>query len=111
MLHDALITSVVDGDTYDAIVDLDFDIKISIRIRLFGVNCPETKKKNKSGIDAKKFATELLQDKPVTIDYRRHDSFGRVLSCVWLDGSSVSDILVANGHAIIYVPHYLNKYV
>ena len=109
MLHDALITNVVDGDTYDAIVDLDFDIKISIRIRLFGVNCPEMKHKDKAGSDAKKFVTDLILGKPVTIDYKRHDSFGRVLSCVWIDGSSVGDILVANGHAIIYVPHYLNR--
>jgi len=108
MFHNALITNVVDGDTYDAVVDLDFDIKITIRIRLFGVNCPEMSHKSKAGIEAKKFATDLLLGKAVTIDYKRHDSFGRVLSCVWIDERSVGDILVANGMAVIYVPHYLN---
>ena len=108
MFHNALITNVVDGDTYDAVVDLDFDIKITIRIRLFGINCPEMSYKSKAGLEAKKFATDLLLGKGVTIDYKRHDSFGRVLSCMWIDGSSVGDILVANGVAVIYVPHYLN---
>jgi len=108
MFHNALITNVVDGDTYDAVVDLDFDIKITIRIRLFGINCPEMSHKSKAGFEAKKFATDLLLGKAVKIDYKRHDSFGRVLSCVWIDGSSVGDILVANEMAVIYVPHYLN---
>lgn len=37
----AVITNVVDGDTYDAEVDLGFNLKNTVRIRLRDVDTPE----------------------------------------------------------------------
>ena len=38
---------VIDGDTIDAEIDLGFDISHKIRIRLHGINTPETRTRNK----------------------------------------------------------------
>ena len=37
----ARITAVVDGDTFDADVDLGFRIRVAMRFRLYGIDTPE----------------------------------------------------------------------
>ena len=37
------VTKVVDGDTIDVIIDLGFDIMYKSRVRLFGIDTPESK--------------------------------------------------------------------
>ncbi len=39
--YKARIIKVVDGDTVDAEVLLGFDVKITLRLRLLGINTPE----------------------------------------------------------------------
>jgi micrococcal nuclease len=102
MLHKGKIAKIVDGDTYDAIVDLDFELTIKIRIRLYGVNCPETDHKNKDGLIAKEFAQKMLIDKDVIVNYLKHDSFGRCLCSVWVEGKDFAGLLLAEGYAIPY---------
>ena len=41
------ITRVVDGDTVDAEIDLGFDIIFKSRIRLYGIDTPESRTSNK----------------------------------------------------------------
>ena len=36
-------TRVIDGDTVDGILDLGFGISLKERIRLYGINAPETR--------------------------------------------------------------------
>lgn len=103
MLHNAKIIKVIDGDTYDAIVDLDFELTIKIRIRLYGINCPETDFKNKDGLASKVFAKKTLLDKKVIINYLKRDSFGRCLCSIWIDEKDFSGILLTEGYAIPYV--------
>jgi micrococcal nuclease len=102
MIHDAKIINVVDGDTFDAIVDLDFALTLKIRIRLFGVDCPEMSKKNPAGIAAKEFSQMMLLDQKIVLNYIKHDSFGRCLCQLYLIGKNYADILLEAGHAAIY---------
>ena len=37
------VTKVVDGDTIDVIIDLGFDIMYKSRVRLFGIDTPESR--------------------------------------------------------------------
>ncbi len=37
----AVITNVVDGDTFDANVNLGYGITVNLRFRIFGINAPE----------------------------------------------------------------------
>ena len=41
------ITRVVDGDTVDVDIDLGFDIIFKSRIRLYGIDTPESRTSNK----------------------------------------------------------------
>ena len=41
--YNAKVTHVVDGDTMDLAIDLGFDIVYNSRIRLYGINTPESR--------------------------------------------------------------------
>ena len=45
--YNATLVRVVDGDTVDAMIDLGFDIQVKKRIRLAGINAPESRTRNK----------------------------------------------------------------
>ena len=58
------IDKVVDGDTVDVTVDLGFKIHHKIRVRLYGINAPESRTRDleekERGLAAKKRLKELL---------------------------------------------------
>ena len=60
------VNSVVDGDTIDCEIDLGFDISINQRVRLAGIDTPESKTKDlnekKYGLEAKDFLSEAYFD-------------------------------------------------
>lgn len=67
--YKAKITNVVDGDTYDAIVDLGFYINFAIRIRLEGINTPETwrpinEAENTHGLEATALVQKAVDTNP-----------------------------------------------
>lgn len=55
---------VIDGDTVDALIDLGFDVWIKKRIRLYGIDAPETRTRDawekEQGLATKKRLEELL---------------------------------------------------
>ena len=40
------VTNVVDGDTIDVVIDLGFDISFTSRVRLAGIDTPESRTKD-----------------------------------------------------------------
>ena len=56
------ITRVVDGDTVDADIDLGFSIKFKSRIRLYGVDTPESRTRNLDEKARGKLASKFLED-------------------------------------------------
>ena len=60
------LLKVIDGDTIDANIDLGFDIYVKKRIRLFGINTPECRTRDKEekarGLLAKARLTEILEE-------------------------------------------------
>lgn len=62
--YNAKLIRVIDGDTVDAMIDLGFDVWVKKRIRLHGINAPETRTKNldekREGFVAKARLQELL---------------------------------------------------
>ena len=68
----AKVIRVVDGDTYDVMVDLGFNIKMKIRIRLNGIDTPEIYRPScdaelEHGREAKLFVEQLILNEVVTI--------------------------------------------
>ena len=84
--YKAIITNVVDGDTFDMDIDLGFHIHIHERVRLLGIDTPEKFGKEKElGLIMKSFATKYFLGKEVVIKSEKvdeaanTDSFGRWL--------------------------------
>ena len=108
--YQAEITRVVDGDTVDAFIDLGFDMHSKQRVRLFGINTPECrtrdKEEKKKGLAAKAFVCEALkQNKNKCVIKTRLDKkgkFGRVLGVVYVADYNLNSLLVEKGHAVRY---------
>ena len=90
--YKAIITNVVDGDTYDVDIDLGFHIHIHERIRILDLNTPECRGVEKElGRICKEYAEEkflnhkILLKSEKEIQEPKTDSFGRWLCRIFLD--------------------------
>lgn len=107
------ITNVVDGDTIDVEIDLGFDVSFSQRVRLAGIDTPESRTSDKFektlGIEAKEYLKKKLKDaKDVVIKTEKPDSsekYGRILGWLYVDGDTVSvnDHMIEDGYAWGYL--------
>lgn len=84
--YKAVITNIVDGDTFDMDIDLGFHIHIHERVRLLDVDTPEkTGEEKQLGLIVKDYAENNFLDKNVIIKSEKvdvaanTDSFGRWL--------------------------------
>ena len=106
------VNKIVDGDTIDVDIDLGFDISFSSRVRLAGIDTPESRttdaKEKALGLEVKeKIKKELAAAKDVVIKTEKPDSsekYGRILGWVFLDGNTVSlnQQLIDQGYAWTY---------
>jgi micrococcal nuclease len=107
------VTNVVDGDTIDVIIDLGFDILFASRVRLAGIDTPESRTTDKAekvlGLEAKEYLKKHLKDaKSVVIKTEKMDSsekYGRILGWVYINGDTVSlnDKMINDGYAWGYL--------
>jgi micrococcal nuclease len=107
------VEGVVDGDTIDVLIDLGFDILFASRVRLAGIDTPESRTKDLAekalGLEAKEYLKKALKDaKAVVIKTEKMDSsekYGRILGWVYLDGNSTSinHELIEKGYAWGYL--------
>jgi micrococcal nuclease len=106
------VNKIVDGDTIDVDIDLGFSISFFSRVRLAGIDTPESRTTNAKektlGLEVKeKLKKELAAAKDVVIKTEKPDSsekYGRILGWVFLDGSDVSlnQRLINEGYAWTY---------
>ena len=82
-IYKAKLDRVVDGDTVDANIDLGFDITIHKRIRLAGIDTPESRTRDLEekarGLAAKDKLIELLGDGEFVLESKEVGKYGRVL--------------------------------
>lgn len=101
--YKAKILSVYDGDTFTADIDLGFDVWITRKLRLLGVNAPELKGPERpEGLRVRDVVKPLIEGKDVTIQTVKddlHDSFGRYLARVWIEGVELGDLLLSENMA------------
>jgi micrococcal nuclease len=107
------VSKVVDGDTIDVDIDLGFDISFSSRVRLAGIDTPESRTTDKMekalGLEAKAYLKHQIESaKAVVIKTEKMDSsekYGRILGWVFLDGATVSlnQKMINDGHAWGYM--------
>ena len=106
------VLKVVDGDTIDADIDLGFDISLTKRIRLAGIDTPESRTtdayEKKLGLQAKDWLKHRLEfAKDIIIKTELPDStekYGRIIGHLYINGEEVSlnNQMIAEGHAWNY---------
>lgn len=107
------VESVVDGDTIDVLIDLGFDILFASRVRLAGIDTPESRTKDLKektlGLESKEYLKKFLKDaKSVVIKTEKMDSsekYGRILGWLYVDEDTVSvnDHMINDGYAWGYL--------
>ena len=111
--YKAIIRRVVDGDTVDVTLDLGFDILYNNRIRLLGINTPESRTRDleekKLGLAAKDRVKELCPVGSTVMLKTTKDGrgkFGRILGEIFVGDpigvQSVNKLLIEEGHAVEY---------
>ncbi len=101
---------VVDGDTVDVEMDLGFGVFMKTRVRLMGIDTPESRTRNLAekswGLAAKKRLQSLLEDKELVLQTKlqKKGKFGRVLGTLKTikDEIDINQLLVLEGLAIPY---------
>lgn len=107
------VENVVDGDTIDVLIDLGFDILFQSRVRLAGIDTPESRTSDKAekvlGLESKEYLKKYLKDaKSVVIKTEKMDSsekYGRILGWVYVNGDteSINDKMINDGYAWGYM--------
>jgi micrococcal nuclease len=107
------VTNVVDGDTIDVVIDLGFSISFTSRVRLAGIDTPESRTTDKRekvlGLESKEYLKKAIKAaKTVVIKTEKMDSsekYGRILGWVYLDGSgnSINHEMIEKGYAWGYL--------
>ena len=115
--YNATCTRVVDGDTVDAMIDLGFGVHVKKRIRLAGINAPESRTRDKQekilGLAAKDRLKAMMEgaENKFELESQELGKYGRVLGRLHIDKldgkdlitkTCVNDCLVKEGYAVEY---------
>ena len=120
------VTRVVDGDTIDVVLDLGFSIFHKCRVRLYGIDTPESRTRDKDEKVRGKLAAKFLEDSinngtKVILRSKLKDSkgkYGRVLGEVIVDDININELMVKKYLAVAYtgqnkgdiiIEHFKNK--
>ena len=107
------VIKVVDGDTIDADIDLGFDISLTKRVRLSGVDTPESRttdlKEKALGLEVKEWLKKRLEGaKDILIKTQLPDStekYGRILGKLYINNeeTSLNEQMIDEGYAWSYM--------
>ena len=121
------IEKVIDGDTIDAVIDLGFDVRFCGRIRLLGIDTPESRTRHKNEKIYGKLSKAALSswlhwaivddrdDIEIQVRCPEADSrgqFGRILGEIWINcnenghefggWTNLNKSICENGYAVGY---------
>jgi|TARA_R110002051_G_C8376224_1_gene444375 micrococcal nuclease len=108
------VVKIVDGDTFDAIIDLGFNVSIKKRIRMHGIDTPECRTRDlkikAKGLKAKERLRELLsdhEDEKVFIESFGNGKYGRLIARVLVGArdmakKDIATLLIMEGHGLKY---------
>ena len=78
------LTRLVDGDTMKGVIDLGFKVKLEATVRFYGINCPESRTRDKREKElarvATQFVADLLEDADIELMSHSYGKFGRVIA-------------------------------
>lgn len=106
------VLKVVDGDTIDVDIDLGFNVSYTQRVRLAGIDTPESRTLDATekalGLEVKEFLKHSLEGVlDIVIRTEKPDStekYGRILGWIYVNGSkeSINEQMIKGGYAWAY---------
>ena len=100
------VLRVVDGDTVDVVVDLGFNVWHKCRVRMVGINAPESRTRDleekEKGLAAKKWLKKRLGNTSVELQSQGKGKYGRVLGEFYIDEININQEMIEVGHAVAY---------
>ena len=89
--YSAQVLRVVDGDTVDVLIDCGFSTFKKERVRLYGIDAPESRTRDKEekirGLAAKERLDELITNTGgnvvIKTELDKKGKFGRILGVIW----------------------------
>ena len=103
------VLKVVDGDTIDVDIDLGFNVSYTQRVRLAGIDTPESRttdlKEKALGLEVKEYLKHSLEGaEDVVIQTEKPDSsekYGRILGWLFIndDEISLNEKMINEGYA------------
>jgi len=103
------IKKIIDGDTFDCILDLGFDVLLEARVRMMGIDTPESRTRDleekKFGLLAKEYLTEKLDTEDIIVTTEvdnEKGKFGRILGWVWCNGVNINNQMIDEHMAVAY---------
>ena len=100
---------IVNGDTLDAWVQLGFKVSLHKRVRLYGINSPESRTRDLEekarGLASKEHLTKLVTPEFYLVSHDQ-GKYGRCLGTIYKDekfGTSINQQMVDSGFAVVYL--------
>ena len=87
------VVKIVDGDTFDLLTEN----KKTIRVRMYGIDCPE--KKQAFYQSAKNALARFIFKKHVRLVITGHDRNGRLIAWVYYNGQNINTSMIRDGFA------------
>lgn len=104
--YKAYVASVYDGDTITCEVDLGFSIKVTKKIRLYGINTPEVRGEEKiMGKKVRDYLRSLILHKDIVLETVKDKTgkYGRYLATVHYNDMNINKHLLEIGYAKEYM--------
>ena len=106
----AMITRITDGDTVQAITPEGTKLKV----RLYGIDAPETSKGKipggPFGNASRDFLATLVSQKSVRVEIRDIDRYRRMVAILWLAERNVNQEMISDGMAEAYGEYLKQPY-
>ena len=101
------VSKVVDGDTVDLVLDLGFGLYKKERVRVAGIDSPESrtrdKKEKQYGLAAKAFLKGMLSDcNGLTVRTEKDGKYGRMLGWLYKEDLCINKRMIEAGYAWAY---------
>lgn len=106
--YNAKVIRWVDGDTVDVDIDLGFDIVLhSQRVRLYGIDAPESRTRDLSekqrGLEAKAYCQRTVPEgSAIKLKTHKEGKYGRILGEIIYNDVNINKLLIEEGHAVKY---------
>jgi|GEM_PF-972826 len=111
------VTKVSDGDT----IQVTTPEKTKLRVRLYGIDAPETPKINQHtgrvnkpgqpyGVESWKALEGKIMGKQVRLDILDIDKYKRMVGMIWIGNRNINLEMVQEGYAEAYVEHLREPY-